>query len=125
MADAVTEAQNIIRSAIASIDAEIQSLSTALESLEAGNLPKRSKRPSNRRSAPSMARKGARRATKGSRRREVIVAIGQKPGITGARLAKELGISASQVHNICAALVKDKMVRKRGVTYEMMPGATA
>jgi hypothetical protein len=123
MADAVSEAQNIIRSAIASIDAEVRSLNAALDSLTVGSSSKRHPRSSGRRPAARRASKGTRKAAKGARRLEVIAAISKKPGITGARLAKELGIPASQVYDICGSLVKEKTVRKRGVTYEMLPGA--
>ncbi len=126
MADALTEAQNLIQSAIAAIDAEAQSLSAALDSLNAGRTPlKRKGRPPGKRSAARKARKGNKRAVQGDPRLEVIAAIDKKPGITGARLAKELGIPASQVYNICGTLVKEKTLRKRGVTYEMVPGAKA
>lgn len=128
MADALTEAQNLIRSAIKAIDAEAQSLSAALDSLNGGggtSVKEPKARPSRRRATTRKARKGTKRAAKGARRREVIAAIDQKPGITGARLAKELGIPASQVYNICGMLVKEKTIRKRGATYEMVPGAKA
>lgn len=125
MADALTDAQNLIRSAISAIDAEVQSLSAALDSLNGGAPLKRKGRPSGKRSAARKARKGTKRAVKGAPSLEVIAAIDKKPGITGARLAKELGIPASQVYEICGTLVKEKTIRKRGVTYEMVPGAKA
>jgi len=126
MADALTEAQKLIQSAIAAIDEEAQSLSAALESLNGGTTSlKRKGRPPRKRSAARRARKGTQRAPKGSPSLEVVAAIDKKPGITGARLAKELGIPASQVDEICGALVKEKTIRKRGVTYEMVPGAKA
>jgi hypothetical protein len=125
MADALTEAQNLIQSAIAAIDAEIQSLSATLDSLNGETSLKRKRRPSGKRSAARKARKGNKRAVQVDPRLEVIAAIDRKPGITGARLAKELGIPASQVYNICGTLVKEKTLRKRGVTYEMVPGAKA
>jgi DNA-binding IclR family transcriptional regulator len=55
----------------------------------------------------------------------VLALIDRKPGITGAVLAKELGIQSSQVYNLTGKLVKEKVIRKRGATYEMMPGAPA
>jgi uncharacterized protein YggU (UPF0235/DUF167 family) len=125
MADALTEAQNLIRSSIAAIDAEAQSLTAALESLNGGTSLKRKGRPSGKRSAARKGPKGKKRAAKGARRLEVIAAIDKKPGITGARLAKELGIPASQVYNICGTLVKEKTIRKRGATYEIVPGTNA
>jgi hypothetical protein len=125
MADALTEAQNLIQSAISAIDEEAQSLSAALESLNGGTSLKRKGRPPGKPSVARRARKGTQSAPKGSPSLEVIAAIDKKPGITGARLAKELGIPASQVDEICGTLVKEKTIRKRGVTYEMVPGAKA
>ena len=125
MAEAITEAQNLIRSAIAAIDEETQSLTAALDSLRGETSVKRRGRPSAKRSPAAKGRKVKKRAAKGARRLEVIAAIDKKPGITGARLAKELGIPASQVYNICGMLVKEETIRKRGATYEMQPGADA
>lgn len=125
MADALADAQNLIRSAISAIDAEVQSLSAALDSLN-GRTPSKPKRwPSGKRSVARKARKGNKRAVQSDPRLEVIAAINKKPGITGSRLAKELGIPGSQVYDICETLVKEKTIRKRGVTYEMVPGAKA
>lgn len=125
MADALTEAQNLIQSAIEAIDAEVESLSAALNSLTVETSSKRKGRPSGKTSAARKKRKGDRGVVQSDPRLEVIAAIDRKPGFTGARLAKELGIPVSQVNNICEALVKEKTLRKRGVTYEMAPGAKA
>ncbi len=125
MADAITEAQDLIKSAIAAIDEEAQSLSAALDSLNGGTPLKPQGPSSGRRSAAPKVRKGTKRKAKPSRRLEVIAAIDKKPGITGPGLAEQLGIPVAQVDIICEALVKEKMVRRRGVTYEMLPGAKA
>jgi hypothetical protein len=125
MADALTDARKLIQSAIAAIDAEAQSLSAALDALDGGTPAKRKVRPSGRHSAARKAHQGAKREVKGSPSLEVAAAIDKKPGITGAGLAKELGIPASEVYDICETLVNEKTVRKLGVTYEMTPGARA
>lgn len=121
----IDEAADLIRKAIDAVDSERELLYKALDSLN-GSTPTtpRTRRPA-RRSAVRKARRTRKRAPKGSRSQEVLTAIDRRPGMTGARLAKELGMPASQAYNICAALVKEKRIRKRGTTYEPMPGAPA
>jgi hypothetical protein len=124
--DAITEASSLIKRAISELDAERQRLEGALESLDGGSSPSnRPGRPAGARSGPRKARRRRRRAPKGGRRQEVLALIDRKPGITGAVLAKELGTQSSQVYNLTGKLVKEKVIRKRGATYEMMPGAPA
>ncbi len=121
----IDEAADVIREAIDAIDAEYALLSKALDSLNGGSPKELRKRPTTRRSAVPKARRTAKRATKVSRRSEVQATIDRKPGMTAARLAKELGMPASEVDVICEALVKENAIRKRGATYEPVPGAPA
>jgi IclR helix-turn-helix domain len=121
----VDEAADVIRKAIDAIDSERERLSKVLDSLNGSSPTEPRRRPPARRTTARKTRRSPKRAPKGSRRQEVLNAIDRKPGMTGARLAKELGMPASQVYNICATLVKEKMIRKRGTTYEPMPGAPA
>jgi hypothetical protein len=121
----IEEAADAIRKAIDAIDAEREQLSKVLDSLN-GSSPTRSRmRSPVRRSAVRKTRKSSEPGPKGSRRQEVLAVIDRKPGMTGTRLAKELSIPASEVDEICGALVKEKSIRKRGATYEPMPGAPA
>jgi hypothetical protein len=117
------EAVDVLRKAIVAIDSERERLIRALDSLDGSSPIEHLKKPAAHRSAARKPRRRRKRAPKGSRRHEILAAIDRKPGITGARLANELGIPASQVYNICTTLLKEKTIRKRGVTYEMVPGA--
>jgi Winged helix-turn-helix DNA-binding len=129
MSSIAEDAADAIRRAIDAIDAERENLSRALESLggpvEAANPRKRAAAPPTRpRRAAKRGRRG-KRAKKGSRRSEVLALINKKPGLTGAAIAKEIGVAPSQIYNLCSALVKDGTIRKEGVTFSMMPGAPA
>jgi hypothetical protein len=119
----IDEAADVIRKAIDAIDSERERLSQVLDSLNGSSPAEPRKRSPARRPAARKTRKSSKPASKGSRSQEVLVAINRKPGMTGARLAKELVIPASQVYDICETLVKEKTIRKRGTTYEPMPGA--
>lgn len=122
----IDEAADVIRKAIDTIDSERQHLSKVLDSLNGSSSPKEPrKRSPARRSAARKSPRNSQRAPKGSRRQEVLAAINRKPGMTGTRLAKELVIPVSEVSDICETLVKEKTIRKRGSTYEPMPGAPA
>jgi len=121
----IDEAAEVIRKAIEAIDSERERLSKVLDSLN-GSSPAEPRRPSPaRRSTAHKPSRSKKRAPKSSRRQEILTAIDRKPGMTGARLAKELEIPESQVDDICETLVKEKTIRKRGTTYEPMPGAPA
>ena len=121
----IDEAAEVIRKAIEAIDSERERLSKVLDSLN-GSSPAEPRRPSPaRRSTAHKPSRSKKRVPKSSRRQEILTAIDRKPGMTGARLAKELEIPESQVDDICETLVKEKTIRKRGTTYEPMPGAPA
>ncbi len=121
----IEEAADAIRKAIAAIDAEREQLSKVLDSLNGRSPTGSGIQPPARRSAVRKTRKSSEPGAKGSRRQEVLASINRKPGMTGTRLAKELSIPASEVDEICGTLVKEKSIRKRGTTYEPMPGAPA
>lgn len=121
----IDEAADVIRKAIEAVDLEREHLSKVLNSLNGSSPIEPRQRPPARRKAARRTRKTSKRAPQVSQRQVVLATIDRKPGMTSARLAKELGIPASQVYNICETLVKEKTVRKRGTTYEPMPGAPA
>lgn len=122
----IDEAADLIRKAIDALNSERDLLVKALDSLNGGSpVEVRTRPPTRRSNTRKKRRRTKKRAPKGSRSQEVLAAIDRRPGMTGARLATELGIPPSQVYNICAALLKDKKIRKRGTTYEPMPGAPA
>jgi DNA-binding MarR family transcriptional regulator len=70
-------------------------------------------------------RKRKKQAPKGQRREEVLKTITEEPGTTAAKIAKKLKISPSQVSSIAKALLKDKLVTKKGPSYTAKPQAKA
>ncbi len=110
MTEVLNEARAMIERRIAELDQERRSLEAALKELDKGRPARTGRR---RRSA----RKTKPKAGKGQRREEVVATVKGQPGITAAELAREIGASPSQVHQILKALRKERLVRKRGPKY--------
>jgi hypothetical protein len=125
MPSLVEDAADAISRAIASVDQDIERLSRALSELDGGSPARPTKRPSGTRTAAPKARKArkAKRAKKGANRDAVLFLLNRTPGLSGAKIAKELDIASSQVYTLLGTLVGEKKVKKEGSLYSLIPGA--
>ena len=59
------------------------------------------------------------RAPRGQRRQQLLTALKANPGARPSEIAREIGVSANQVHGLIKAARKDKLVVKRGKGYAL------
>jgi hypothetical protein len=132
--DTIDNARQLIRSRLADLDVEAESLERALVSLGEGTGAKR--RPGRPRKRASVAtappqpkrarRKGkgkskGKRAPRGQRREQFLTALAKSPGARVSEIAKQLGISANQTHTLAGRLHQQKAIRKSGKGYRLTP----
>ena len=125
--DTIDRARAVIQARLAELDAEAKKLESALMSLGERAAPgrrpgrpkggkataARSKRPATRR------RKSSKRAPRGQRRDELLAALKANPGARPSELAREIGVSANQLHGLIKAARKEKLVVKKGKGYAL------
>jgi hypothetical protein len=104
---AVDQAQAVIEERIREVEDEIGRLRKALASLG------QNQRPSRRTRRRPRSRTRAVRARRGQRQEQLLAVLGKKPGIKPADEAKEMGISANQVHGLARRLRQEGRIRKR------------
>lgn len=115
--DTIDRARAVIEARLAELDAEAKQLRSALESL--GEKHDRQPARQRKRAARTRPRKGSARAPRGKRRQQVLAVLKANPGARPSEIAREIGISANQVHGLIKAARKDKLVVKRGKGYAL------
>jgi hypothetical protein len=121
----ISAARQLIQSRLVELDAEASSLRKALASLGERPAPRRRPgRPKAASAAPAKSkpraagkRKNSKRAPRGQRREQLLGAIKANPGARPADLAREIGISANQVHVLIARAKAEKLIITRGKGY--------
>src|SRR5262249_11943077 len=110
MADPIDEARQLIHLRLSELEVEATELERALAGLG------EDRRSASQRGRTTGKRKtrAAARAPRGQRREQLLGEIKVKPGISAAELAREIGISANQVHGLIKAARKDKLLVKKG-----------
>lgn len=127
MPDTIDRARAVIQSRLAELDAEAKDLQRALASLGERPVPRRRRgRPKKAAAAPTKAkprtprkRKSAKRAPRGARREQLLAAVKANPGARPSELAREIDISANQVHALLAKARKDKLLVRKGKGYAL------
>ena len=117
MPEAIDHARELIQSRLAELDTEAKDLERALVSL-GEKVARRSGRP-RKASAVKHRRKTGGRAPRGQRREQLLAAIKANPGARPAELAREVGISANQVHGLIKKARAEKLVVKKGKGYAL------
>jgi len=109
VADAITTAREVIESRIKEIEEETARLKRALGGLVEGEGARRPRRRS------SGSGRGARRgkiAPRGWRREELLAHLEKNPGARPAEIARAMGTTPANVHNVLRKARQDKVVRR-------------
>jgi hypothetical protein len=125
MTDAITTAREAIESRIREIEEEKARLKRALAELgEGGEVRGRHRRASGARRSPRRrARKIARR---GQRREQLLAHLEQNPGAKPAEIARAMGTTPANIHNVLRKARQENAVRRRrGGGYALAGGTTA
>ena len=122
MSDAITTARKAIQERIHEIEEEAARLKGALAALVEGGSTKRKAGTSARR--PSRRRRKV--APPGRRREQLVSYLKTNPGAKPSEIAKAIGTSPANVHNVLQKASQDSLVRKRrGGGYELSASAKA
>jgi predicted Rossmann fold nucleotide-binding protein DprA/Smf involved in DNA uptake len=121
MSEAINRAQALIRSRLAELNTEAKDLERALASLgeKTTGRPGRPRKPAAGKAPAKRRRKAAGLAPRGQRREQLLAAIKTNPGARPSDLAREIGISANQVHALIAKARKDKLLVRKGKGYAL------
>lgn len=124
--DTIDRARSVIQSRLAELDTEAKDLRRALVSLgerpaprRRGGRPKKAAAPAKAKPRAPRKRKATKRAPRGQRRDELLAAIKANPGTRPSELAREIGVSANQVHGLIKAARKEKLLVKKGKGYAL------
>jgi hypothetical protein len=120
--DTLQRARALIQARLAELDTEAKGLERALSSLGETVAPRKPRgRPKGTAASgtPKRQRKGAKRAPRGQRREQLLAAVEANPGARPSDLAREIEISANQVHALIAKARKDKLLVRKGKGYAL------
>jgi hypothetical protein len=113
VADAITNARQMIESRIREIEQETARLKRALAELgEGGERRGRRRRASGARRSPRR-RRGRKIAPRGQRREQLLAYLEKNPGARRAEIAKAMGTTPANAHNVLRKARQDKVVRRR------------
>lgn len=113
MADVIAQARALLEARLRELDGEATRLRQVLAGLGdiATDNPRRPSRSPRR-------RQGAKRARRGERQQQFLRVIENHPTAKPSEIAKEMGVSASQVHALARRLQDEGVLTKRGLRYK-------
>lgn len=121
MPDTTSELKSLIEDRLRELDDEAARLNKGLLALD----PDRPKPSGPEPGRPPRASPSKPRAARGQRRAQFLEAVKANPGMKGAGIAREIGISLTQAYELARALRKDGSIRKSGKGYRVKAKATA
>jgi DNA invertase Pin-like site-specific DNA recombinase len=114
----IDQATELLKARLADLDSEREQIEKALGALSSnGTLTRRRGRPKGSKSKGRRSRKG------GTRAAEAVELIRKSPGIRASEIAKAMKIKPNYLYRVLSDLEKQKLVKKKGLTYE--PGSKA
>lgn len=112
------QATELLKTRLAEIDSERVQIEGALAALSPNGTSPRRGRPK----GSTTKRRGSRRKG-GTRAAEAVELIRKNPGITASDIAKAMKIKPNYLYRVLGDLEKQKVVKKKGRTYEVGPKA--
>jgi hypothetical protein len=110
MADVVDQARKAIQTRLGELEEEARRLKGALASLDL--------KPMRGGGRSTARRRGAtRRAARGQRQEQFLAAVKKNPGAPVSQIAKDVGVSPSQLYTVARRLYQKGEIRKQGKGY--------
>lgn len=117
MSKTIDAARELITDRLSAIEVEASQLQRVLGSMGQGDGPRPAPPAKPRRKrAPGKRRRRA-QAPRGQRRKQLLAALGAKPGARPSELAAEIGISQAQVSGLIAKARAEKLIVKKGAGF--------
>jgi TolA-binding protein len=116
VSETIDQVRKLLESRLHELESEARQLAGSLKALD-GDRPRRGRRKGTKRRAARPS--GKRRAGRGQRRQQFLAAVEKTPGATASKIAKEIGVSASQGYGVARQLVKSGEIRKAGKGYRV------
>src|ERR687898_2638274 len=109
MADAVTQARDLLRGRLAELQAEVKQVERALQSLN-GQRRGRARGTRTRRRS---------RVGRGERQQQFLAAVKENPSMPTRQLAEKIGISPNRAYGLARQLRPQKMIRRQGKGFKV------
>ena len=116
----VAAAAGLIRTRLGEIEAERKQLESALEQLtgsDSGRRPRAGRRSGEANGAGTRPARRRKIAPAGQRRQQLLEYLSEHPRSRASEIAKGLGVSSANVHNILRGAVTEGIVEKQGMGY--------
>lgn len=119
MSKTIDAARKLITDRLSAIEVEANQLQRALGSIGQGDGPRPAAAAKLRRKRASGKRRRRAQAPRGQRRKQLLAALGVKPGARSSELAAEIGISPAQVSGLITKARAEKLIVKKGAGYAL------
>lgn len=113
MSAVIDQARDLLKSRLTEVSDEQRRLERAIESLNGGSAPARSRK----RGRGRPARRVTSRRKGGTRSDQALKLIEKSPGISASDIAKAMDIKPNYLYRVLGDLEKQGKVRKKGRTY--------
>jgi winged helix-turn-helix DNA-binding protein len=122
MEPSIAAAAALIRARLAEINEERQQLERSLSALTGASPATARTRKSSRRASANGRRKVAPR---GQRRKQLLAHLKKNPGARPVEIAKAIGTTSGNVHNLLRKAREDRLVKKQGNGYGLTAAGRA